>query len=48
MKSTLIGRVQRLEARRGEQSDLDRARRIVRACDVVEFHPEQATDEDKH
>lgn len=47
MKSTLVRRVDRLEAERSEQSDLDRARRIVRACDTVQFHPDQATEEDR-
>lgn len=47
MKSTLTRRVERLEAERGSDDDLERARRIVRACGAVEFHPERATAEDK-
>ena len=47
MKSILTRRVERLEAESGAEDDLERARRIVGACDVVEFHPERATAEDK-
>ena len=47
MKSTLTRRVERLEAEHGAEDGLDRARRVVSACDVVEFHPDQATDEDR-
>jgi hypothetical protein len=47
MKSILARRVERLEAESGVEDDLERARRIVRACDTVEFHPNQATDEDR-
>jgi hypothetical protein len=47
MKSILIRRVERLEAESGGEDDLDRARRIVRACDAVEYHPERPTEEDR-
>ena len=47
MKSILTRRVERLEAESCAEDDLERARRIVSACDVVEFHPDQATDEDR-
>lgn len=43
MKSNLTRRVERLEAERCADNVLEGARRIVRACDAVEYHPERGS-----
>ena len=47
MTSSLKRRIERLERLTGVGADLERARAIVRAWDMVRDHPGQATNEDQ-